>query len=166
MDSDYIYLRNEDPGDEEFLYIVVCQPTDQSLLYFENSEIGLPDHWKEELTGYPTGYYKIEYTWERDTESLDGFEIASYQILGDITSIKNSPLAAPLLWFFHYRAVPVFEFAVDLFSKVWAVDCYWGPGGGFVKSGMYLHQAILYKYFGYKKDDPHCTARILRRSFY
>jgi hypothetical protein len=146
---DYIYL--DTPSDyPEDLQIIVFEDEDSSLLKFEMCNCDLPYEWKEELNLYPSGYYKLEYDYCMDSESVDGYKCYEYAVLSTIVSVKPSFIAR--LIELKLKSNLVYYMLLGLFTKCWKIDYYYGSAG-LTSKALYLPQALWLRFIAYRWHD-------------
>lgn len=146
---DYVVIELfEEEGDGEpqtNMMTVIDQGPQISILSYEVAACGTPEHW-EEIHKLKPGYYRLEYTSCRETETCDGYVIAEYSVCEELKKIKAAPIVGRWLWFQEYTLKPFLYSLTTPFRKVWKLDNYYGEGGGTTSGPFFLPKALWLKF--------------------
>lgn len=143
----YCHVTAKDPEYDDEAY--PSPLVDNDLFEYEMSSCGLyhDDH-IEFFNNLKTGYYKIEYTVGKDSETCDGYTLYEWDEIEEYLSATPAPFYGRWLYY-SKRAQYKWGSFLNHFLPVWSIDWDYG-GAGITSSNLYLPQVLFYKVWNCK----------------
>jgi hypothetical protein len=136
----------EDDEDGKPIKMIVAFRDNSQLSYETRESDNPPEHWIEQISQVPDGYYRLGYTTDTETEYEEGYTHFSYQVLCELVSLTPTPLRGRWESFLHMRLIPTVDKLACIFQSNWCVDFYYGAVG-MGQESMSFPRGIWHRWF-------------------